>query len=773
MEASCYTGINPYPAEAEDNTLHEEYRAFFRLFGTVARYGCDFSATDAEPDEFQRPLGIGHDEFLAEIYEPRGVEQKIIESLRSNPNLVCLVGGPGAGKSSVAYKVRQDLKTTSPSTFAVFLDLRLEIANNAVDTTSRETLETTLRRRLIAEYRERLFPLTRSGDNPRVRLWSYLLDRLEESLKPLHLFANFASLQDRAARYLRRHDAAHKKETPIGLFEWLNETYASHDDVSKLTEDADALIDFSHLAYAARFLLDKEQQIIWLDNIDALPDELQTEAVYAVKHIYLPVQKYVGMLVAVREENIFRDYDLCDEGAPPYESRILLEMPRNGDNYAYYPAHDVPVASDSVLKGITKRRLQATRKYQAKRIAEVNDEIRALGGTTAPERLDRLKRELDALSPAIAPIRYAQVETAAERLLRAMSDERAIYFTNNSLRDYLFLFRDCLSDMFREPDDTLGRAPGARYPEWYVATMVLRRARHTARRYQIGVYDVIASTDEYYRGDATSVGCLLPYLIITTTWNLTLRNQTSENRYGHTPAVRDVQAALERLGFASEEIRAAMHALYFRNNLRQNLIEFRTRGIIRTAEEIRPEHVMYVTYRGKCMVSRTGSSFGYLYDCVALLTGSPDEDYVGTLPAIKSTEDAAEEMLPYLCDMADMHYRALRAIRDRKVFGDGDWLGRYYALHGTPHIDPYARNYNGGRVVGGRRRTLLLEGILNSLLGYVRVGTAHDNLMRLLNTYVASINSLLVDDAPMEPSFRHMVGVPARKVAKAYAAGPE
>ena len=108
---------------------------------------------------------------------------------------------------------------------------------------------------------------------------------------------------------------------------------------------------------------------------------------------------------------------------------------------------------------------------------------------------------------------------------------------------------------------------------------------------------------------------------------------------------------------------------------------------------------------------------------------------MSTLPPIRTTEEVFDQILPYLCDMADMHYKAFRSIRQRGVMGGGDWLTRYYSLYGTPQVAPYARKNPRGRsiTISGTERTytLLLEGILDGLLGYIRVGAARGKLVVL------------------------------------------
>ncbi len=758
--------------------MNKEYSTFFRLLKSVVFYSCDISPQEPErddeidPDDDEeanrpgRPLATQFFDFFGEFYEPRKeAETHLIKALRQRDSLLCLIGGQGAGKTTLGYQVRNEIQKKSPSTFIVFLDLKYETFNRAIDTSTPRRLEDSLRSRLCGMYLDRLFRFSREDIEHRATLWAYLLDKSVG--KPDNLLSTFEPLQDQATRLLRMYDARHRGKPKISVREWLKAADASGDqEVSNLTKAVDEKLEFSHLAHAAWRLREVTSQLIWLDNIDSLPDDVQSEAVDAVKRIYHPVSELVAMLVAVREENIFRDHDIVDTPAPPFETRVRLDMPRTPDGGAFFPGQDMPIAEERFLHAMMAKRLRATRRYQELRVAKLREDKEKLKSAAKPSnadinRLADIDADLGDLEPVISPMRFQHVLDAAQRLQEAMSHERAIYIANNSLRNYMFIVRDTLADMFRE-EEVNGFPPGLNYPSWHLATLFLRRVRHSLRRYQVGMYDVIRQSEDYTQVSSGGVSCVLPYLILTTVWNLTLRSQAVQNRYGYTPLVADVIRTLQPLGYQPDQIRRAMHEQYLRNNTRQNLIDFRTRTMICQPDEIDHEFFKYMTPHGKCLLVRTGSSFGYLYDCLRGVEQGDQPDMLARALTNLNVDEIIERLLPYLCDMAEVHCQSLRHIRDEGILGSRGWLERYYVEFGTPHLDPYARSSTGGRVINNIRRTLLVEGILGGLISFLKKESSARDRVYLLANALASAASDLERGRDPDLRFRSVLSLPAR-----------
>ena len=730
--------------------MHEQDKSFIRQLKSFVRHGCDVSPGRGTTDPQQRVLPLSEEEFLHGMYEERDVEVALHRAIASTPALTCLVGAQGSGKTSIGRKIRNDLISRAGDDFyPVYIDLRIETEAQTICIDTFRSFDRTLRDRLANQYFSELFQFTRKGENPRIDLWAFLFQEKNETLKPMEIFSVFTKYQDEVAKLLRIHDLGHEDE--IDIKEWLIKTI-NEAGVNKLTSEMDKIICLSHLVYAARHVKSIKRQLIWLDNVDALDDKHQNQLIRIARSIFQPLSTYASIVVAVREENIFREDDLWDEGAPPFEVRVLLEVPRGAGGFAYYPAHDIPVAPDKKLKQIVKKRLNAAKIFQNKYSQNRT--------TIESEGVDSYWSEF--VKPAISDQRYGYICSLAEILTEAMNVERAIYLVNNSMRDYLLVFRDCLADLLKAGNDFNGRPRALDYQPWYVRTFFLKLIRHSQRRYRIGVYDVVAAADKWHSSGKSKIGCLLPYLIITTVWNITISRQQETGAFGPCPEVGEVVKTLELIGYERPEIVENLHALYFWNNRRNNLIEFRKKTIINSPDEITDDIKTYVTFRGKCLASRTGSSFGYLFDCVRLLSERQSEAAASDLPEISDPDGAMESILPYLCDIAEMHYSTLHNIRTKEYLGKKGWLAEYYRKFGVPIVRPYRESGSGGRVIDGRRKFLQLECILDGLSRYNAI-KKKDGIIKLHSEYIKDINELDSDKVPSNHvGFRSRLGIPDR-----------
>jgi hypothetical protein len=529
---------------------------------------------------------------------------------------------------------------------------------------------------------------------------------------------------------------------------------ADEPDVATITAKVEEVLDFSHLVHAAYHVEKVQQQIVWLDNADALSDAQQTDAMIAVKKLFSPVASIVRMGISIREENVFREYDIADDGAPPAETRVILDMPRKS-GFAYYPARDIPIADEGTLQQIVQKRLRFTQKYQIENTARLKQLLSEASDKVGLEK-EALEERLKKLTPVISRDRFTTLQLLADRLLVQMDKEKAIYLANNSLRDFLVIFRDCLADLLKsskpQKDDD---HDALKYEDWYLSTLFFRRIRHAQRRYRTGVYDVLATTDEWFKRGRAGNGCLLAHLVLTTTWNLLLNNRVEATAFGRAPRVRDVVAKLQVLGYDRDTILENLHALYLHNNGRQNLIELRGRSVIPSADKISDDMRVYLTYRGKCLTAHTSASFGYLYDCLRLLEGDrlTDETLIDH-PAIRSTNEVIDRLVPILCDVAQMHYLTFKSWRKGNIFAGAKWPYVYYADFGVPSIPPY--RWKGSSL-------LQLEMILMSLASYVKHSPEAEKVLKLLSKYREAMESLGdINDIKTDPDFREYMNQPPR-----------
>lgn len=752
--------------------MHPEFSAFLRLHKKTCRVGPESALLDSQQDIQQRPLRVDSQQYLDELYVPRQVETLLQHRLRDTSELICLVGPQGAGKTSLASRlVREFMGSSLHRVFITYLDIRTEEVMKACETGSREEFEDYLRDRIIGEYLRALFPFKRGDHSQRLALLAYLLTAQDEVTRPSKIFFPYRELEEQIARKIMKHEQVEESIKEITTEEWLSERYIKDPEVAKLVEAAEQLIDIHHLVYAARFVQNYDRQIIWIDNIDALPEALQPEAVHFARRFHNLITSYVATVVAVREENVFRFEDLNDENAPPYESRVLLEMPRDESNHTFYPLVDIPVLTKDQLREIIDKRLDFTQAIQRRAYERYEESVSDLREEAGPGENDTEKKaaELqleaaDYLEP-ISDARFTQLKTLSSRLLKTLWSEGAVYISNNSIRDILLLHRDCLGYLLRSPNEDEEPPEALSYSDWYRATLFYTWIRVTGRTYTVEGFDIVSRTRDWHREESSSLGCLLPYLLITTIWNCTLEGGRGRGAYGQIPRITDVMERLEVLGFKEEEILRALHRQYFHNGRRGHCVEIRSRYLINNWRKIDPNFFVYVTFRGKCLALRTGNSFGYTYECVRRL-GVENVEEPPSHPGKRETGEAAQELLPHLCDVAEMHVRSLVRIRDSCDLGD-DWLPQYYRWFGLPQLDPYRWKVKIGRRLGDVRRALQFQCLIAGVIGAARHTSAESYLRKLENQFASAVDRLgeTGPDEPFSvPEFRSALNLPSRSV---------
>jgi hypothetical protein len=758
--------------------MHEEYSNFLKVLGSVSRYSCDGSLTEDYEDELQKPFHISTNDFLFGLYEKRSVESTIKDKLRKSADLICLVGPRGCGKTSIGLKVKHDLEELLY--FVVFVDVRMDEAMKNLRFGTERELYSAMRSRIIAEYKAKLFPMyhTTETQNPRLQLYAFLLDYRSIEEKPFALFHTLQDSADTAVRLFDTWVAGRPKERQgKDYYDWLADTYKTEPKIEDLLNGLESIIDIPHLAYASRYVHEHHRQVIWFDNIDALPDELQLEAVEILKTFLHTTSKYVSFIMSVREENVFKESKLSDEGAPPYDVRVMVEIPRNIAGRAVYPGVDVPVVKMSTLREIITKRMTYTKKYQQEAIRTISERIKKrkaeLEATESTDRKEYIQKrikmdeiELGDFQPPITLGRFSNLQTLSDRIISVMESERATYIANNSVRDLLYIHRDFLSHLLKSPNKNAEPPQALSYEHWYIATLFLTWIRHTERRYKVGMYDLIADCQSWYRTPKSRIGCLLPHLILTTIWNRCLETKTVHGKRWSLVSVEDVVVRLSKIGYNPTEILECMFSLCYQDGSRGHFLEFRLREDLTSSSQIRNHHKVRITYRGKAFACFVSSSFGYLHECIRHLC-CPTTELLNH-PEIRQTEQHVFDMLPYLCDLAQMHFTEFKRIVESGDLGrTGETLDEYLRRFGIPQESPYARREPVGRLYGEGRRALLLQSILSSIGGYLqKPGEVRNKLVELERLFTTAMEGVDKQDKPGRPAdevnFRESLGLPPR-----------
>lgn len=753
--------------------MHAEYNTFFKLLGNISLYAFDRSPTAEQDDELRRPFIISSEDFLRSLYERRSVEKVIKAKLRTGSEVICLVGPPGCGKSSMGLNLKYEFDRTN--TFMSFVDIRMEKILETLETGACEDLTQYLKQRVSAEYDRRLFRDDDSRDhNPRLQLFAYLLEPGSEVRKPLTLFYQIQRFENRAARFFRQwvHCDIKNREQAT-YYDWLVNTYTNEPQIEELVSQLEKVIQLPHLVYAARFIHGIKRQIIWLDNIDALPDDLQVEALDILKGFLITIANYAACVIAVREENVFKEENLSDEGAPPFDTRVMMEFSKMDSGQLVYPAVDIPLIKAEVLKNIFRKRMTYARNYQVNRAIGIQNNIVSaesnLSAANDINRMEQLKdtiaelqQELSDITPVISEIRFGYLLTLSTKIVQILDEERGFFIANNSIRDLLFLHRDFLRNLIASPDSEIEPPAALNYDDWYVTTMLFSWIRNVQRRYQVGMYDVIADCQMWHNTPDSIIGCLLPHLVLTCIWNLYLMHKSKLRKRFHRIFVKEIVQSLADFGYSREDVVDTLFYLSYRTGSRGNYLEIKSEGpteSLRSPADIEDDEMIRLKYRGKAMVGFVSSSFGYLYECQRSFENPHENPFAH--PLVNDTNALVGGLIPYLCDLAQMHVTVFDKFKKNKALGgEKDLVSNYLLKFGVPQEKPYARKHKIGSDFNGTRRALLLECIISSLLGYTpNQGDIQMKLNTIRELFVKSLNRGKDDSAI---NFRKELGLPEK-----------
>jgi hypothetical protein len=124
-------------------------------------------------------------------------------------------------------------------------------------------------------------------------------------------------------------------------------------------------------------------------------------------------------------------------------------------------------------------------------------------------------------------------------------------------------------------------------------------------------------------------------------------------------------------------------------------------------------------------------------------------------------------MLPFLCDIAQMHYDSLKILSANSGLDPEVWFTKYCERFGIPQKDPYRRAIDIGIQIKEVRRALQFEALIAGLISYsaggeISYGTSvKDKMQNLQNKFAKCLESLRRGD-PMAVDFRSEVGLTQR-----------
>jgi hypothetical protein len=678
----------------------------------VNSYSLDTTLKELEPDPLQRTLPLSEDDFFAYLYEERQAEDLLKKKISSrDQNLLCLVGPKGSGKTTLGRKVVRDLRIGG--SFVIYIDIRLLLSDRAVADRG-EDATTILFRRLRDYYFHDLFPSPPRGNRSVDQLWRFLLDPDHSKNKPREIFVQLQDLEAEAFSLYESWKVMRPERSGMGIDQWLKETQFREPSTRDLLQRLRKEVAFPQLLHASRHAYGLTRHLIWVDNIDGLPDTEQSAIVHSLADLHRLISDYASSVIALRESNVFREGDL-EDGAPPLSTRILLEAPRTVGGHVVYPSVDVPVLSPERLRAIVE-----------KRIRFANNESVGQGNLLSEKVLGELLQ-------------------LSARLSQVFDRDRAIYLANNSIRDLLKVHRDFLAFVLKSSEDKW--PPAAQdYEDWYLATLFFLWVSNSQRTYNISPYDILSLKERWRGAGGDEPGCFLPHVIMTCIWNI-LIERSARGYKNALPTVSEVIDRVALLGFGPEAIREEIVLLHRdRFGQRFSFVEVRSPRVVGTSSDLMDDERLYLTYRAKTIVAFSSSSFGYFYGCARRLSEPADDLLVGH-PMIDMRKFFVEGGYRHLRELAEMHLATLEEIKERGAFGERSWLQKYRQWFGIPLKKPYARRTDS--VKGGRsdanRNALSLELLLSSLIAHCRKRMDVSELKKIENEFYRALYELSGD----------------------------
>lgn len=299
------------------------YNKFLELYKKISAYGPSRLQEESMAEKFF--IQFTERDFFEKLYITTELEDQLYSEVDSlnNGNIIALCGPAGSGKSTVSLKVKNDIESQI-RTKLIFLDLRIEASAKLFDNISNID-EEQIRKLLLSQF-DKDYPilLQDSKNSERVQLYYYLLSPEIEIQK----FKNsqiFLPLQKLINKTARLYNTIAER---VAFKEWFFEN-SKYPDLNNIFSELDELLDISHYVAFLKYQDKVDKIVIWLDNIDAFTNIQQSQIVDILENLQRNILNSTKIVIAVREENIYRIGKFTDNFNEPFLSKITFRDPDN------------------------------------------------------------------------------------------------------------------------------------------------------------------------------------------------------------------------------------------------------------------------------------------------------------------------------------------------------------------------------------------------------------------------------------------------------------
>lgn len=709
-----------------------EIEYFLRYYENIIVFSTD-TFTDEESDIEH----ITEDRFYKELYIDRDIEEEIIKQIFFKPaKTIAFIGPRGCGKSTTGLRVLNRIKRENKC-LPIFINSRMIYGtskfdnieeDNAVLKDTRTQAREFIRTSIISVYKEQI----EKNDLLNDIFENIIIPDKREVINKTGLFTNFREEFDYI--YYKYHSDFAKRKCTIDFKKWITENYL---EIKSYLDIIIGKLDIQHYCVIFKKYFHFKYQIVWFDNVDALPDLLQYWMIDSLNEIQASIPiPIIIFIISIREENVHRFEDYDDDDGYPDIIRIYWKDKKTNklipDPEKEIKAINQRIASSKVLKEIISTRLKYSQyKYIPKFTNQKYDF----------EEFKEFTKVIDDkfYNDVLIPI--------SNKILSTFESTHSIYIANNSITNYMLLHKRFLEyllskDFFIELSDYYkNRYYAEKFTNPQMITEFYRWLSSPLENSGLYLFDLIDHID-ILNHNQNKLSCFLPFICLSTIWNLTLINVQKEIPVAtcHNPRVDEIIKKLKFIGYNDANvIKKMLLELYLvRDNERESFISIRANKFINKINDIEDDMLVRLTYRGKSILCSVVNSYGYLIECTIRKNFNE---------LVFDQEKQKQSLIMYLCDLTNHHLSTLNSFCAKPYIYKKGWVNDYLNIYGIPQRKPYSRKTDLGLKTGdGRFKAFYLQTVFSSLLGHFNnPDNKGDEDFNIINSKILDLENLFND----------------------------
>ena len=706
--------------------LTEEDRSFLNAYREVATISPERLPAQVSDDHF----GLSRQDFYRELHIEDGIYEKLEEEiLATRDQLIFLVGPRGSGKTTTGLYAVTELERLG--CFMQWISIAEEEAKARLD--DKSDILSYLRDQVRKHMREKLFQPWSADDEPLIRLVAFLLcEDQQETVRSLAFNVDFERQQTSLRTLMRvqkinfedacRHILEHRNTSPI---------------LQEVLSDTRQQAEVQHLSAAIKVFFKTKYVVVWIDNVDAFPQEEQTMLINAIFSICRSDPINLRFVVAAREENLLRFDHFYEIQSEMRKAAVYITEDRRGG--AKSGMH-MPNLSRDKFKKIVEKRFDFAREFQKK----IEEQVAELPADASELQLREMQRLRERYGPMIRKIRNEHLKIISDKACDAIVGERILHLFNNSIRQLLPLHSDFMEFLVGIGYGKDEYPLAFHFDESFMRTQLLfwLCTMHGAANNEFRYFNIVRYTRENLGGQnsdhsSSATGCFLPFLTLSCIWNLCLNNRVRRDDTFEIPTIERVITNLQYIGYSSEEIKQTILRLYNPNSEYTMFVVIETRDRITQVQQLESTHRIRITYKGKAALASLSNSFGFLYAMKFISDNSPNAH--NALEKNRLNEYFAH-LLPELKKIGKMHLNSLCKIRQQPRFAQrADWLDLYLQDFGVPLENGFRRSNSACRGLGSEpKRVLYFDSLIHSIESYARESKSRkldEEISKLINSY--------------------------------------